>query len=250
MQNDTKVPLFFQGNKAIIWQVKPLLILAFKYIDKLLIYSKMNTLITSNRVAMPENPDDYINNEEHTEGDDSELSSEEGEEEIDENKRRLLCGLGALAISLPFLALGIRKSCLGLDERKTSKEKPAPKETPKRGYFGTWKYSEEARRLTISPTRHQPEKELVINGHKATLLMSASIKNFYQYPREQVEMSSAPGGIYRVDGKQEAFIAKHSGSYLVIGLVRNNNRQIVVTDENHGYYPANWLWYTLRRVSR
>lgn len=63
---------------------------------------------------MSENPDDYIDDE----------------EEIDENKRRLLCGLGAFMISLPFMGLGVRKS-LSEGDQEEEKEGSEKKENAK-----------------------------------------------------------------------------------------------------------------------
>lgn len=56
-------------------------------------------------------------------------------EAVDENRRRLLCGFGALAISLPFLGLGIRKSILEAiqdkGEQTEEREENVPAKKPK-----------------------------------------------------------------------------------------------------------------------
>ncbi len=79
---------------------------------------------------MPRNTDDYINDEEYLE-----------EEEVDENKRRILCAIGAMTISLPFLALGIRKALMDFgkedeDNKKGKKKKPSKAPRPRPGKLG------------------------------------------------------------------------------------------------------------------
>lgn len=67
---------------------------------------------------MTEYDDDIIDEEEY--GEDGEELSEE--EEIDHNRRRILTAVGAGIISLPFIALGLRKGCLDWIERGEARE--------------------------------------------------------------------------------------------------------------------------------
>lgn len=81
---------------------------------------------------MPENPDDYIDGEEYEEDYESDSEEYGQDEEVDESRRRLLCGLGALAISLPFVALGVRESLIaGLSEEPKKEE--AEENSPGKG---------------------------------------------------------------------------------------------------------------------
>lgn len=184
------------------------------------------------------------------------------EDEIDEDRRRLLCGLGAFMISLPFIALGFRESCMaGLsgEVQKEAEEEPAkaPLEKPKLGrkYLGLWRsVGWKQNTVRISNSNFKPKNKLVIDGHVARLLRSAHVRmnSLYDVFDREIQHYSVSGGIYRVDGKQDVFIGEmRRNRYLLINLIFNNANEIEMAIKvNFSDYDDSWKWYPYERIMK
>lgn len=207
---------------------------------------------------MPDYEDDIFGRREVSEqevSDESENSSDEaidnkleGEGEVDESRRRILCGLGSLAISLPFIVLGARKSCI---------ENLNPGEQ----YLGQWKNNSSSEIVTIErlpPDIDQPGDEIPLNGgKKGRLLLPIIVRKVSSCWHGRV------GGIYEIEGHHALIIwckggadqnvvtaLKKEGETLKMGLIesfKSLTGQMCVghSDLHNQYNPKKWITYKL-----
>ncbi len=161
----------------------------------------------------------------------------------------------ALVTPLAYL-LGVRRcvGSVGSTEGVKKKQATETKEVPGGNYLGTWKYRKSQDYMKFSASKSKPTQALELNGHKAVLLIPVHLRFYVK--RElfggsaELEMYSVAGGIYKVDGKQDAFIGKVPVfEYLIVGLKKVDQKNIKATGKETGEYnSSNWKWHNLKRV--
>jgi len=165
------------------------------------------------------------------------------------DRRTAITGL----LSVGVLIMAGLKSCSSCSGSEQATE---ANEIPGSGYLGTWKYAKNQDYMKFSPSKNIPPQTLELNGHQAKLLIPAHMRFYIKRKKfgatVQLEMNSINGGIYRVDGKQDAFIAKMSlVDYLIVGLKKVDQKHIKATGKETGEYrPNQWKWHRLNRMGK